>query len=317
MIGERLWVAMSLVAACGPAPRPDPGEPDAPADVCATTTCGSGETCCSGACTTDSTCSFALTGLSTSTGYVGGGTYVHLHGTGFAEGMRAFIGDGRAPIRVVSPTEAVIVTPPARAASYDVRVELAGLTSTLPTAFDVASYGFTDAWLTLTMTTPRGNFPAMTTLQDGRVLIAGGMSASTVETILNTAETYDPLTHTTTPVGAMTVPRFATTAITLLDGRALVLGVCNGAGTVGCPNAAQRDIAELFDPVTNTFSVVPGRLHDATRYYVNPVLLPDGRVLVQSTHSNTLEIFDPDDQHVLAVAGRVELLRVRPARPVA
>src|SRR5690242_12488280 len=54
-------------------------------------------------------------------GFVNGGTYVKLAGTGFAPGMKVFVGDGRAPVRVVSSTEALFVTPPGPAGTVDIK----------------------------------------------------------------------------------------------------------------------------------------------------------------------------------------------------
>src|SRR5438876_10700411 len=57
-------------------------------------------------------------------GYVDGGTYLILTGTGFAPGMRVFLGDGRAPVLVQSATSAKIVTPPGPAGVVDIRIEV-------------------------------------------------------------------------------------------------------------------------------------------------------------------------------------------------
>src|SRR5262245_33202881 len=56
--------------------------------------------------------SFGVTSMSPQTGWMSGGDYITMQGGGFADGLRVFLGDGRAPVRVVSPTEAVILTPP-------------------------------------------------------------------------------------------------------------------------------------------------------------------------------------------------------------
>jgi len=50
-----------------------------------------------------------VTSISPSSGNISGGTYVTVHGTGFAAGLRAYVGDGRAPVRVVDATTALIL----------------------------------------------------------------------------------------------------------------------------------------------------------------------------------------------------------------
>jgi hypothetical protein len=277
--------------ACGGA-CVDPGTDAANCGACGRA-CGAGEACCHGAsCSSDPACAFSVTSLSTASGFVNGGTYVTLHGTGFAAGMRAYLGDGRAPAWVVDAQTARVITPPSPAGLYDVRVRLGAASAALPMAFTVAAGRYTAQWTEITMSTPRGNFPAMTTLQDGRVLVVGGSATSNPSTTLASAELYDPVTSTTAvAAGAMSVPRNTVSAITLLDGRALVVGTCNIATGPGCVTAGDRAIADLFDPATNTFTATKTPLGDSTRVYMKLALLPDGHVLVVS--GGTAEVFDP------------------------
>lgn len=288
---------LALVAACGPSPRslePDAGASGDAAVCTGDGTCPAGEACCDGACTSDPTCALTLTSASVSGGFIGGGTYVELRGTGFGPGLRAHVGDGRAPVRVLSDSRALIVTPPAVGGTYDLRVELGGFTASLPSAFEYYSGDFTDAWVTVAMQESRGNYPAMTALQDGRVLIVGGAHGDHTSALAS-AELYEPTTRVTVPTaGAMAVPRFTVAAITLLDGRVLIVGVCNMSIDSSCAQHASRAVAEVFDPVTATFSTLASRMLDSTRVYVVPVLLPDGRVLVQSRNNRTAELFDPE-----------------------
>ena len=307
-----------LAAACGPAPRAttDATGPEADADVCAALVCPQGEACCAGTCSSDPSCGLTLTSLSTYDDFVGGGDYVTLRGTGFGPGLHVFIGDGRAPVHVRSSTEAVIVTPPAVTGRYDVRVELGGLTASLPDAFGYHAYGFTQQWVTVAMSTSRGNYPAMTTLQDGRVLIVGGSSGGDDQHALATAELYDPVIHATiSTAGPMTVPRYTAAAITLLDGRSLIVGVCNSPSDASCLQHANRGAAELFDPVTGTFTLLASRMVDQTRVYPTPVLLPDGRVLIASRQDPTAELFDPETNTFSLLPSRSSFASLgRPAR---
>jgi N-acetylneuraminic acid mutarotase len=102
------------------------------------------------------------------------------------------------------------------------------------------------------------------------VLVVGGIG-SVSDTILSSAETFDPSANTWTSTGSMAVARRSHTATLLPDGRVVVAG---GEGLGGARLAS----AELYDPASGTWSaadsMATGRfLHTAT-------LLPHGRVLV-------------------------------------
>ncbi|CAN5754669.1 hypothetical protein BH09MYX1_BH09MYX1_20530 [soil metagenome] len=319
-----LSVALLLACACAsdpdPASQPDAGTNDASdgASGCTGTqtscsgscvdtktsaehcggcglACGTGESCCAGrGCSTESSCALVVSSISPAEGYIGGGTWVTVTGKGFTAGMSAFVGDGRAPLRVIDATTATILTPPGPGGSYDVKLTLGAKTTTLPKAYHYVSQTFTQQWLKIAMSTARGNFPTVTTLQDGRVLVSGGTVTSDPATSLDSADIYDPKTKAMTPVSSkMSVKRNTAASITLLDGRALVVGACNYASGTGCLSAGDRASADLFDPKTNAFSPTKAPLSDATRYYHRLTLLPDGKVLVVSAGNATAELFDP------------------------
>jgi Galactose oxidase, central domain len=95
------------------------------------------------------------------------------------------------------------------------------------------------------LNTPRA-YATTTLLADGRVLIAGGQDAN--QTILDTAEIYDPSTGAFTPTaGPMTVARRGHQAVLLPSGQVLIVG---GVTTGGVVLAS----AELFDPSTGLFT---------------------------------------------------------------
>ena len=85
-----------------------------------------------------------------------------------------------------------------------------------------------------------------TTLQNGKVLVAGG-AASTTNT--NTADLYNPATGTFTPTGSMHEARVGFAATRLPDGRVLVEG--------GINNTMRVKTAEIYDPATGTWSITP------------------------------------------------------------
>jgi hypothetical protein len=137
------------------------------------------------------------------------------------------------------------------------------------------------------MITGRG-FHTATRLDDGRVLIAGGLG-SNYHADLASAELYDPQTGAFSPTGSMSTARDGHTATLLADGRVLVVGGQDGSGAVLAS-------AELYDPATDTFS--PTGSLATPRTSDTATLLLDGRVLITGgfTGSASLasaELYDP------------------------
>src|SRR4051812_2741496 len=56
--------------------------------------CGTGSKCCSAVCVDAASCGFAPTALSVTQGWQNGGDFITLYGSGFAPGMKVYIGDG-------------------------------------------------------------------------------------------------------------------------------------------------------------------------------------------------------------------------------
>jgi hypothetical protein len=137
------------------------------------------------------------------------------------------------------------------------------------------------------MATPRAT-PTCVTLQDGRVLIAGGSDA--IGTAISGAEIYDPYKNNWSPAGDMAYSRSGHAAVRLNDGRVLIAG---GEG-----QGAVRSSLEIFDPRSNSFSLIASATLAFPRKEHAAVALPDGRVLIAggSDGSNALastEIYDP------------------------
>jgi hypothetical protein len=83
-------------------------------------------------------------------------------------------------------------------------------------------------------------------LQDGRVLIVGGVDS---EHVLESVEIYDPATGKFTETGSMAAPRVYFSSTLLNDGRVLIAG---GAGVNGSCSAS----TETYDPSTGKFTVI-------------------------------------------------------------
>jgi hypothetical protein len=127
-----------------------------------------------------------------------------------------------------------------------------------------------------------------TLLQDGRVLLVGGIGIRQNATaVINTAEVYNPVSGTCTAVGSLSTPRYCHTATILPDGKVLVAGGSSGAEPL--------DTTEIFDPATNTFSV--GKTMLAKRAQHTATVLPDGAVLLAGAYPTdaavNAEIYDP------------------------
>jgi hypothetical protein len=125
-----------------------------------------------------------------------------------------------------------------------------------------------------------------TRLLDGRVLVAGGVVASSDGSVdpSTSAELYDPAAGTWAATGSMHERRFDHTATLLTDGRVLVTG-----GMDGLIDAPSSRSAELYDPVSGTWTATANMA--AGRAAHAAALLADGRVLVAS--GTTAELYDP------------------------
>jgi hypothetical protein len=137
----------------------------------------------------------------------------------------------------------------------------------------------------------------ITSLADGRVLIAGGIRPSD-EAILTSAQIYNPATGKFTSTGSMASPRAGAVATRLHDGRVLISGGFDGGGYDGYyDDGTILASAETYDPHTGMFSKT-GSMTTVRCYHV-ATLLHNGQVLVvggiQSRGNDlaTAELYDP------------------------
>lgn len=123
------------------------------------------------------------------------------------------------------------------------------------------------AWATAApMRSPRAYHTA-TTLQDGRVLVVGGLDQA--EAAQATAELYDPTTDTWSAAAAYQVAVARHRAILLQDGRVLVSG--------GVSGGTYRTQSAIYTPGTNTWTANVPMATARARFGL--ALLADGRVL--------------------------------------
>lgn len=147
----------------------------------------------------------------------------------------------------------------------------------------------TDTWSPAgRMAKARDRFAAAL-LADGRVLAAAGNDGRAIpESILVSAEVYDPASGTWSPTGDMAHARQGHTATTLTDGRVLLAGGEDNSGVLAS--------AEVYDPSTGTWSPT-GDMAEARERHT-AIALEDGRVLVaggrgESGPLASAEVYDP------------------------
>ncbi|MFI5098118.1 MAG: Kelch repeat-containing protein [Candidatus Acidiferrales bacterium] len=117
------------------------------------------------------------------------------------------------------------------------------------------------------MLEPRSGHSA-TLLQDGKVLIAGGMRRN--QDFYRSAELYDPATGRFQETGQMNVARVGAAAVLLRSGKVLIAGGWVGHGCT--------DSAEIYDPATGQFTVIAKLTTKRGR--PNATLLANGDVLI-------------------------------------
>jgi hypothetical protein len=130
-----------------------------------------------------------------------------------------------------------------------------------------------------------------TLLNDGKVLVAGGMHNSSMGYVgTDICELYDPSADTWSVTDSLHNNRYAHTATLLNNGKVLV---------VGGMRSVQQGVAstcELYDPATGSWDLTTGL--SIGRYHHTATLLPDGRVLVAGGDRGgarvlECELFDP------------------------
>ena len=172
--------------------------------------------------------------------------------------------------------------------------------------WDPAAGNGADAFHELTPTDASGKIipifcSGMSFMPDGRLLVVGGTLIFGAQDPddefvgpagLNSALVFDPATETWTelsrPPGAP--GRWYPSQVLLADGRTLI---ASGA-TEEPPGQVFTDVAEIYDPESNSFTVLDGE-NQRRLVHVYPHLLtmPDGTVLLAGPDPEDSAIFDP------------------------
>ena len=135
--------------------------------------------------------------------------------------------------------------------------------------------------------------PSATLLLDGRVLVAGGIYLDDTQLqVLDSSELWDPGSGAWSRTGRLAEARDGASAVTLADGRVLVVGGVNNDSPV------EQSSTEVYDPESREWASA-GTLATARRGFVL-VALADGGALVAGgltadsfTRLASVERFDP------------------------
>src|SRR6266568_1093274 len=137
-----------------------------------------------------------------------------------------------------------------------------------------------------------------TVLQDGRVLVAGGIGGG--GTPVASAEIYDPAANTWTVTGSLLTARSGHTASLLQNGTVLIAG--------GDSSGVAQSSLEIYDPTSGAFAFTVGALSSPRESHAAAVL-QDGRVLLVGGNNGkqqtaptvalaTSDLYDPATESV-------------------
>lgn len=190
---------------------------------------------------------------------------------------------------------------------------------------------FRDRWVGVAAFVVSGH--ATAPAADGSLLVIGGSRGGT--TLSEAVDRFDPATRRFQRIGGMAAGRSEHTALALGDGRVLVLGGASSSvnapfaelidsrsgavtfagrlarglhggetavllqdGRVLLSGGVDRNSAEIWEPATATWRLLPARMAHERQFH-SATLLADGRVLLAGGHANVpdgyvfAELFDP------------------------
>jgi Kelch motif protein len=174
----------------------------------------------------------------------------------------------------------------------------------------------TNSWSTVTPLPDIREAPGAAKLPDGRILVAGGFTGAASAN--RTAEVFDPKTNTfsSAGLGLLSVTREFTAASPLTDGRAVLV-----AGYDGTANDLAS--AEIFDPITGTFSSsglgslsFPREDIAASPLLGGRVLVVGGYTLADGKAHSEAEILGTSNSFTTSLKGATLIVRVSSAGQV-
>ncbi|WP_413292987.1 kelch repeat-containing protein [Bdellovibrio sp. HCB185ZH] len=131
------------------------------------------------------------------------------------------------------------------------------------------------------------------TLNDGTILLVGGLTTTTLNSASAVVQLYNPSTNSFTAKASQSVGRYQANVTILPSGKVLSLGGLNAAQAILASS-------EIYDPSANTWTAganlnIPRRAH-------NSISLPSGKILITGgtasssfplTPASSNEIYDP------------------------
>lgn len=150
------------------------------------------------------------------------------------------------------------------------------------------------------MTAARTSHTA-TLLADGTILITGGhQGRRSALTVYQSAEIFNPQKNTFTPAANLTVKRHKHDALSLNDGRVLIIGGSDERDSQG----AYTNV-EIYNPKTKEFSKIGDMRLSRYKLQGTSVLLKNGKVLIAGG-TKQAEIFNPVTNSFEIAAGNFE-----------
>ena len=130
-------------------------------------------------------------------------------------------------------------------------------------------------------------------LEDGRVLVAGGETVGLLgPSVSASLEIFDPTTNVFVTAGVLSTARKGHAAALLADGRVLIAGGSDGAGTL--------DSVDIYDPATELVSQGPNLM--SPRIGLSATTLLDGSVLIAGGSNGTGDLASAERYDVAAGA---------------
>jgi hypothetical protein len=179
----------------------------------------------------------------------------------------------------------------ASAALADGRVLVTGgqTGGTVLASCEITLPSYTGFVTTSAMSTPRYGH-TLTPLANGLVLAVGGRATNTGNTVLASAEVYNPSNGLWSPVASPSIGRTRHIAVLLPSGRVLVAG---GYGENGYLTSS-----EIYNPANNSWTSAATLA--TARAGHTAVLLPNGRVLVAGGRNSAVALASAEVYHPLS-----------------